>query len=71
MRPLTALYRVIFGSDVTGRHFATQLGKVVGADLSRPAQTRILWDNLARLLPARAGVRPIGDERPCPEDLAR
>ena len=61
--------RVIFGSDATGRHFGTQLAKVVGADLSKAAQRRILWDNLARLLPARAGVKPIGDEAPCPEDL--
>jgi hypothetical protein len=63
--------RVLFGSDVWGRHFATQLGKVVGADLSRAAQRRILWDNLARLLPRSAGVRPNGDEAPCPEDLRR
>jgi predicted TIM-barrel fold metal-dependent hydrolase len=63
--------RVLFGSDVLGRHFGTQLGKVVGADLSRAAQRRILWDNLARRLPARAGVRPLGDEAPCPEDLRR
>jgi predicted TIM-barrel fold metal-dependent hydrolase len=61
--------RVLFGSDVTGRHFGTQLGKVVGADLSTAAKRRILWDNLARLLPAKAGVKPVGDEAPCPEDL--
>jgi predicted TIM-barrel fold metal-dependent hydrolase len=63
--------RVIFGSDVTGRNFGTQLAKVVGADLSVAAQRRILWDNLARLLPAKAGVTPIGDEGPCPEDRLR
>jgi uncharacterized protein len=63
--------RIVFGSDVAGRHFGTQLGKVVGADLSDAAKRRILWDNLARLLPARAGVRPIGGDAPCPEDLAR
>jgi predicted TIM-barrel fold metal-dependent hydrolase len=60
--------RVIFGSDVTGRHFATQMAKVTGAGLSVQAQRRILWDNLARLLPAKAGIKPIGDESPCPED---
>lgn len=60
--------RVLFGSDVTGRHFGTQLAKVTGDGLSEKAQRRILWDNLARLLPARAGVRPVGDESPCPED---
>jgi predicted TIM-barrel fold metal-dependent hydrolase len=63
--------RVIFGSDATGRHFGTQLAKVVGADLSLPAQRRILWDNLARLLPERAGIRPVGDDLPCPEDRVR
>lgn len=61
--------RVLYGSDATGRHFGTQVTKVTGARLSPQAQRRILWDNLARLLPARAGVRPIGDESPCPEDL--
>lgn len=63
--------RVIYGSDATGRHFGTQIAKVTGEGLSVKAQRRILWDNLARLLPARAGVRPVGDEAPCPEDRAR
>jgi predicted TIM-barrel fold metal-dependent hydrolase len=63
--------RVIFGSDVTGRHFGTQLAKVTGAGLSAAAQRRILWDNLARLLPERAGVQPRGDTAPLPEDRAR
>jgi uncharacterized protein len=61
--------RVLFGSDVNGRHFGTQLGKVLGADLAESTKKRILWDNLARLLPATAGVRPIGDLAPAPEDL--
>jgi predicted TIM-barrel fold metal-dependent hydrolase len=63
--------RVVFGSDVSGRHFATQLGKVVGADLVEQTQKRILWDNLVRLFPKSAGLRPFGDEGPCPEDLRR
>jgi uncharacterized protein len=63
--------RVVFGSDVTGRHFATQLGKVLGADLAEVTKKRILWDNLVRLLPKSAGLKPIGDEGPCPEDLQR
>jgi predicted TIM-barrel fold metal-dependent hydrolase len=63
--------RVLFGSDVTGRNFGTQLAKVVGANLSVPAQRRILWDNLARLLPEKAGVKPIGDEAPLVEDRPR
>lgn len=63
--------RVVFGSDVAGRQFGTQLGKVLGAELSEATQKRILWDNLARLLPAAAGVKPIGDEAPTPEDRSR
>jgi predicted TIM-barrel fold metal-dependent hydrolase len=63
--------RVVFGSDATGRHFGTQLAKVLGADLSVAAQRRLLWDNLARLLPEKAGVRPLGDDAPCPEDRLR
>jgi uncharacterized protein len=62
--------RVLFGSDVSGRHFGTQLAKVVGADLSVAARRRILWDNLARLLPEKAGVKPIDGDAPCPEDRA-
>jgi predicted TIM-barrel fold metal-dependent hydrolase len=63
--------RVVFGSDVNGRNFSTQLAKVVGAELSPEAQRRILWDNLARLLPEKAGVKPQGGDGPCPEDRLR
>jgi predicted TIM-barrel fold metal-dependent hydrolase len=63
--------RVIFGSDAKGRHFGTQLAKVTGDGLSEKAQRRILWDNLARLLPPRAGLKPVGDDTPCPEDRPR
>lgn len=63
--------RVIFGSDATGRNFGTQLAKVTGSGLTIPTQKRILWDNLARLLPAGAGVKPIGDESAYPEDRRR
>jgi predicted TIM-barrel fold metal-dependent hydrolase len=61
--------RVLFGSDAPGRHFGTQLGKVLGADIAEVTKKRIIWDNLARLLPASAGVRPNGDLAPTPEDL--
>ncbi len=61
--------RVLFGSDATGRHFGTQLGKVLGTDLSELTKQRILWDNLARLLPVSAGVQPNDDDDPAPEDL--
>lgn len=63
--------RVVFGSDVAGRQFGTQLGKVLGANLSEVTKRRILWDNLARLLPASAGIRPEGDDSPSPEDRRR
>jgi predicted TIM-barrel fold metal-dependent hydrolase len=42
--------RVIFGSDAAGRSFASQLGKVMGADISDAARALILADNLRRLL---------------------
>lgn len=63
--------RVLFGSDALGRHFGTQLAKVLGADLDVQTKKRILWDNLARLLPASAGIKPVGDDGPTPEDLRR
>jgi predicted TIM-barrel fold metal-dependent hydrolase len=63
--------RVVFGSDVPGRHFSTQLGKVLGAELAEVTKRRILWDNLVRLLPRSAGLKPNGDDGPCPEDLRR
>ena len=42
--------RVIYGSDVTGRSFASQLAKVVGADIPDDAKRLILGGNLRRLL---------------------
>ena len=42
--------RVIYGSDVPGRSFASQLAKVVGADISDDAKRLILGGNLRRLL---------------------
>ncbi|MGE3821181.1 MAG: amidohydrolase family protein, partial [Isosphaeraceae bacterium] len=63
--------RVIFGSDVNGRQLGGQLAKITGARLSVEAQKRILWDNLARLLPKSAGVSPIGGTGPLEEDRPR
>lgn len=63
--------RVIFGSDVHGRQVGGQLAKITGAGLSADAQRRILWDNLARLLPRAAGVDPIGGVGPLVEDRPR
>jgi predicted TIM-barrel fold metal-dependent hydrolase len=42
--------RVIFGSDAGGRSFASQLGKVMGADISAEAKRMILGENFKRLL---------------------
>lgn len=42
--------RVIYGSDVGGRSFASQLSKVVGADIPDDAKRLILGGNLRRLL---------------------
>jgi predicted TIM-barrel fold metal-dependent hydrolase len=42
--------RVIFGSDAGGRSFASQLGKVTGADISEAAKRLILGGNFKRLL---------------------
>lgn len=42
--------RVIYGSDVSGRSFSTQLAKVLGADVSDEAKKLILAENLIRLL---------------------
>jgi predicted TIM-barrel fold metal-dependent hydrolase len=42
--------RVLFGSDAGGRSFASQLGKVLGADIPAKAKQLILGENLKRLL---------------------
>lgn len=47
--------RLVFGSDATGRSFASQLAKVTGADLGDEARRLILGENLLRLLPPCGG----------------
>jgi uncharacterized protein len=42
--------RIVFGSDAGGRSFASQLSKVVGAEIPDEAQRRILGENLRRLM---------------------
>ena len=42
--------RVVYGSDVGGRSFASQLGKVLGADVPDSAKEMILGGNLRRML---------------------
>ena len=53
--------RVIYGSDVGGRGFASQLGKVRGAAVPEAAKKLILGENLRRLLTPilrNKGVKP-------------
>jgi predicted TIM-barrel fold metal-dependent hydrolase len=42
--------RVLFGSDAGGRSFASQLGKVMGAEIPETARKLILGENLHRML---------------------
>lgn len=42
--------RVIFGSDIGGRSYASQLAKVVGAEISAREKAMILGENLRRVL---------------------
>jgi len=44
--------RLVFGSDATGRSFASQLAKVTGAAISPEDKRLILGANLQRLMPA-------------------
>jgi predicted TIM-barrel fold metal-dependent hydrolase len=44
--------RLIFGSDATGRSFASQLAKVLGGDISDDDKRLILAENLLRLMPS-------------------
>lgn len=53
--------RVLYGSDVGGRSFASQLAKVQGADIPEAAKKLILGENLRRLLMPilrHKGVKP-------------
>lgn len=52
--------RVLYGSDVAGRSFASQIGRVLGADISIADKKLILRENLRRLLLpalARKGIK--------------
>jgi predicted TIM-barrel fold metal-dependent hydrolase len=42
--------RVLYGSDAAGRSFASQLGKVAGAEISDAARRLVLGENLRRML---------------------
>ncbi len=43
-------HRVLYGSDVHGRSFASQLGRVLGADITDDQKRMILRENLRGLL---------------------
>ena len=43
-------HRVLYGSDVGGRSFASQIGRVLGAEISLAEKRLILRDNLRKLL---------------------
>lgn len=43
--------RVVYGSDMEGRCYSTQLGRITGADLPREVKEAILWKNAARIIP--------------------
>ena len=42
--------RVIYGSDVAGRSFASQIGKVMGAQIPRAARDQVFAANLRQLM---------------------
>ncbi len=53
--------RIVYGSDVPGRSFASQLAKVKGADIAEVDRRLILGENLRRLLTPildAKGVKP-------------
>jgi len=54
--------RVIFGSDAPGRSFGSQLGKVVGADITETERRLILGGNLRRWLFPLLKARGISSE---------
>jgi uncharacterized protein len=54
-------HRTLYGSDIPGRSFASQLAKVLGADISDTDRRLILGENLRRLLTpilTAKGVKP-------------
>ncbi|MBI2435573.1 MAG: amidohydrolase family protein [Candidatus Hydrogenedentes bacterium] len=51
--------RVLYGSDIGGRSFASQLAKVLGARISDEDKQRILADNFKRVLAPILGAKGI------------
>jgi len=50
--------RIVFGTDMPGRSFASQLAKVVFADVSEEERELILWKNAARIFGLSPGDSP-------------
>lgn len=48
---LLGAHRIIFGSDATGRSLASQIAKILDADISEADKGLILGQNLLRLMP--------------------
>ena len=49
--------RIVYGSDVPGRDFSAQLGRILGARISDADRQRILAENAARILGLREAAR--------------
>jgi len=51
--------RIVFGSDATGRSFASQMAKVTGAGIPDEAKQLILGGNILRLMPPIPWSEPL------------
>lgn len=49
--------RIVYGSDVPGRDFSAQLGRILGARISNADRRKILAENAARILGLREAAR--------------
>jgi predicted TIM-barrel fold metal-dependent hydrolase len=61
--------RILFGSDATGRSVASQLAKIVLADVSEADKDLILWRNAARVFGLHNLPEPVPPCLPNPPDL--
>lgn len=52
--------RIIYGSDASGRSFASQLGKVYGAAISDREKQKIFADNLRKLIQTALQAKKVG-----------
>ena len=53
--------RVLYGSDIQGRSFASQIGKVTGADIPDSARHLILRENMRRAVQPILKAKGISD----------